>query len=103
MPYTAASIHGRYVGHGAAHLPYTAASIYGRYVGHGATDERRALVTLLAGMVSASMLNNEGWAVGRGKVFLKAAAQQQAGDNNNSSAPRGHYHNSSVPRGHDHN
>ncbi len=24
------------------------------------------------------MLTNEGWAIGRGKVFLKAAAQQQA-------------------------
>ena len=70
----------RYVGHTThhAHLPYTAASIYGRYVGHGATDERCSLVALLAGMVSATIMEKEGWAVGRGKIFLKASAQQQA-------------------------
>ena len=42
--------------------------------GDAAVGKRHESVGLLATLVSARLLGDEGWAVGTGKVFLKAAA-----------------------------
>ena len=41
------------------------------------TGERRECVRVLGALGAAAILEVEGWAVGTGKVFLKASQQQQ--------------------------
>jgi myosin heavy subunit len=68
-----------YLMQGRALSDAAAAPFYQSHLGSSAPSpsERRGCTCLLATMVSEGALENCGWAVGTGKVFLKEAQQQQ--------------------------